>query len=183
MKISLVGLGLAALGMLGLASCAAPSAASRAGTSSAAVVVHFDHPEKFADVRDGFPGTDSGRDEILGRVQEYVVRRVGETLGANYRVTVTFTDFKLAGDFEPWRGPEWDRIRVVREIYPPAMAFTWAVTDAGGRPVVSGAEDLRDMAFQMRPILDHEDTLAYEKSMLDDWVRERIAPLARPGGA
>ena len=35
------------------------------------------------------------------------------------KLTITFTDIDLAGDFEPWRGPQWDEVRIVKAIYPP----------------------------------------------------------------
>ena len=34
---------------------------------------------------------------------------------------LTIDDIKLAGSFEPWRGPDAQDIRFLKDIYPPSM--------------------------------------------------------------
>lgn len=141
------------------------------------VNVIFDHPENFTDVKDSNMPTDSGRDAILSRLREFLVREASRTLPAGDDLTITFTDIDLAGDFEPWRGPQWDEVRVVKDIYPPAFKFTYSITDSSGKVLKQGTENIRDLNFQTRLVLDTSDTLRYEKDILKDWVRATIRGL------
>jgi hypothetical protein len=141
------------------------------------VNVIFDHPENFTDVKDSNMPTDSGRDAILSRLREFLVREASRTLPAGDDLTITFTDIDLAGDFEAWRGPQWDEVRVVKDIYPPAFKFTYSITDSSGKVLKQGTENIRDLNFQTRLVLDTSDTLRYEKDILKDWVRATIRGL------
>ncbi len=148
----------------------------RAGTvaTDSRVDVVFDHPEKFADVKDSFMDTEKGRDYILQNIRAYIVDRATRLLPAGAHLSMTFTDIHLAGQFEPWRGPQWDEVRIIKDIYPPSFQFSYEVTDASGRVLKQGKEDVRDMGFQYRAALDQTDSLRYEKSFLDDWLRYNL---------
>jgi hypothetical protein len=139
--------------------------------------VVFDHPEKFTDVKDGQFPTDKGRDWILSRIRGFLVDRTSSLLPPGDDLKITFTDIDLAGDFEPWHGAEWDDVRIVKDIYPPAFKFSYVVTDASGRVVKQGTEDIRDLNFQSRIVLDTTDTLRYEKDILGDWARSTLRGL------
>jgi hypothetical protein len=139
--------------------------------------VVFDHPENFTDVKDRDLPSDSGRDEILSRISTFMVSRATPLLPAGDSLKITFTDIDLAGDFEPWHGPQWSDVRIVKEIYPPAFKFSWVVTDVSGRVVKQGKEDIRDLNFQTRVVLDTSDTLRYEKDILGDWTNSTLRGL------
>ena len=141
--------------------------------------VIFVHPENFTDVKDGDLPSDRGRDAILARIRDYLVERTDTLLPVGDRLTITFTDIDLAGDFEPWRGLRWSDVRVVKSIYPPAFKFSYSVTDAAGRVVKQGAEDIRDLNFQTRMTIDASDSLHYEKDILDDWARSTLRDLGK----
>jgi hypothetical protein len=146
-------------------------------TLPAKTEVTFDHPENFTDVKDRDMPTDSGRDELLSRIRSYLVSRTEPLLPMGDRLKITFTDIDLAGDFEPGRGPMWDEVRIVRDIYPPAFKFSYAVTDASGRIVKQGTENIRDMNFQSRIVLDASDSLRYEKDILAEWASSSLRGL------
>jgi hypothetical protein len=141
--------------------------------------VIFDHPENFTDVKDSEFATEKGRDAILARIRDHLVERTAPLLPEGDRLTITFRDIDLAGDYEPWRGPQWSDVRVIKDIYPPAFKFSYAVTDASGRVVKQGSEDIRDLNFQMRLTPDTSDTLRYEKDILDDWARSTLGGLRK----
>jgi hypothetical protein len=83
---------------------------------------------------------------------------------------VTFTDIDLAGEYEPWRGPQFSDVRIVKSIYAPRFKFSYKVTDATGKTVKEGNEDIRDLAFDMRLTIDRQDPLRFEKDILKDWI-------------
>jgi hypothetical protein len=164
----------AALGLLAAGALRAADTAAAARTE-----VIFDHPENFTDVRDRMSPTDKGRDEILSQIRDHLVDRTSRLVPDGYKLTVKFTDIKLAGDFEPWRGPQWDDVRIVKAIYVPFFKFTYSVTDPSGRVVKSGTENIQDLDFQMRVTLDTSDPLRYEKQILDDWAGRTLRDLRK----
>jgi hypothetical protein len=81
----------------------------------------------------------------------------------------------LAGDYEPWRGPQFSDVRIVKSIYAPRFKFSFKVTDAAGKTVKEGNEDIRDLAFDMRLTLDRQDPLRFEKDILKDWISSTLS--------
>ena len=136
--------------------------------------VNFFEPEKFTDVKDSSMSTDFRRTTYLDQIRDHVLEQAKYFVPAGYHLTVTFTDIDMAGDFEPWRGPQFDDIRIIKDIYPPRLVLTFRLTDAQGNVVKEGKRDLRDTAFQMRITTSNQDSLRYEKAMLDDWLRSEF---------
>ncbi len=48
------------------------------------------------------------------------------------------TDLDLAGEFEPWRGPQFEHTRFMREAYPPRIDLEFTLKDARRRVVAGG---------------------------------------------
>jgi hypothetical protein len=164
----------AALGLLAAGALRASEAATAPRTE-----VIFDHPEKFRDVRDANIPSDSGRDSILAEIRNHLVEKASSLVPDGYKLTVTFTDIKLAGDFEPWRGPQWDEVRIVKPVYPPYFKFSYSVTDPSGKVVREGKENINDLDFQDRVVVDTNDALRYEKQILDDWAQGALRGLKK----
>lgn len=133
--------------------------------------VIFSSPEKFTDVKERDFSNDKDRDEILGRIREYIVKQADVILPSTQKLTMTFTDIDLAGDFEPWRGAQMGDVRIVKPIYPPRMKFSYKISDESGATLKEGEENLIDLAFDQRLTPDRQDPLKYEKEMLGDWIR------------
>lgn len=157
-----------------LAGAAGLMAAEAQQTPPARVSVNFIEPEKFTDVRDGNLETEKGRNAILQEIREFIVQRAEKVLPAGQRLEMTFTDIDLAGDFEPWRGPRLDDVRIVKDIYPPRLKFGFRITDEAGNVIKQGSKDLRDLAFQTRLTINRQDSLHYEKDILNDWLRSEV---------
>jgi hypothetical protein len=147
-------------------------AADVATTPAPRTEVIFSHPEKFADVRDSYNATDKGRDGILDQLRDYLVQRANYYIPEGQKLTVTVTDVDMAGDFEPWRGPQMSDVRVVKDIYPPKIDLTYTVTGPSNQVIKEGKRQLRDLAFLMKASpVSRDDTLRYEKALIDDWFR------------
>jgi hypothetical protein len=144
-------------------------------TSNIHVDVNFDHPEKFTDVKDSYMDTDKGRDSTLQLFKEYLQERAPRFLTDGQTLAITFTDIDLAGEFEPQRGPDFNNVRIIKDIYPPRLTFTYKLTDASGVVLKEGQEKLVDLSFQMSAtVIDNNDPLHYEKSMLRDWLNHQF---------
>jgi len=138
------------------------------------VEVNFTEPENFTDVKDSSFGSEKGRDATLEEIREYISEQADKLLPEGQKLTVTFEDVDLAGDYEPWLGPRGDNIRIVKDIYPPRFKFSFKVTDAAGVVVKEGSKQLSDLSFQMRLTINRQDPLRYEKDMLSDWMRSDL---------
>lgn len=165
----------AVLGALaaGILSAATPAPAPAAGP----VTVVFDHPEKYTDLKDSWSDYDNerGRDHFLPMIREYLEKTAARRLSAGQQLTVTFTDIDLAGDFEPWRGANYDDIRIVKDLYIPRLTFSFKVTDASGAVIKSGDRKLAEMGFQLGiTTAFRDDPLRYEKAMLDRWLAQEF---------
>lgn len=165
--------------MAGLGMAAALSLRAAPAAPAGRVEVVFDHPENFTDIKDQYQPTDKGMQAIMDQIRDYIVDRASPMIPAGYRFRITFTDIDLAGEFEPWRGPRWDMVRIIRPVYPPAFKFTYAVTDPSGKVVRQGSEFVRDLSFQFRTVLDTTDALRYEKQLLNDWIRFNLAGIKK----
>jgi hypothetical protein len=159
-------LAVAALLALGL------PARALAGDEARATVT-FENPEKFTDVKDSITGTDKGRDHYLKIIRTLVEEEAARLLPAGQKLTMTFTDIDLAGDYLPSMASGHD-IRVMKDVYSPRMKFTFQIADAAGAVVKEGAERLSDMNYMQTPGLNRSDELFYDKAMLRDWLRKSL---------
>jgi len=133
--------------------------------------VLFFEPTKFTDVRDSYMG-DFTRTTYLDQIRDYLLEQARYYVPEGHLLSVTFTDVDMAGDFEPWLGPRFDDIRIVKDIYPPRLDLTFRLTDAEGRVVKEGKRELRDLAFMMKITMGfRDDPVRHEKALLDDWLR------------
>lgn len=154
-----------------------PALATQAGPAGKVVRanVEFFEPKNFTDVKDSYTG-DHERTTYLDSIREHLLEQSRHFVPEGHMLSVTFTDIDMAGDFEPWRGPRFDDIRIVKDIYPPRMVLTFQLTDAEGNVVKSGKRELRDLAFMMKiPMTFRDDPVRHEKALLDDWLRTEFA--------
>jgi hypothetical protein len=160
------------LALLGLAPALHAQAAET--RTIARAEVNFFEPQKFTDVRDSYMG-DSDRTTYLEQIRDHVLEQAKYYVPEGHKLSVTFTDIDMAGDFEPWRGPRWDDIRIVKDIYPPRVVLAFQLTDAAGNVVKEGKRDLRDLAFMMKISMSfRDDPVRHEKALIDDWLRSEF---------
>ena len=108
-------------------------------------------------------------------LSEYLRKRADLVLPPGQKLDVTFEDIKLAGDFEPWHGPNAQDIRFMKDIYPPRATLRYKVTDAHGATIREGESKLSDLAYLQRTtVADSTDPLRYDKRMLDDWLNKEF---------
>src|SRR5690348_16446550 len=92
--------------VLGFGPALATSYALTPKSAEARAEVVFLEPEKFTDVRDSYNSTDPNRSGYLDQLREYVMQQARLFVPEGQKLQVTFTDIDMAGDFEPWRGPQ-----------------------------------------------------------------------------
>lgn len=142
--------------------------------------VNFFEPEKFTDVKGGHMDTDVHRTGFLEQLRDHVLTQAQRLVPPGLHLAVTFTDIDMAGDFEPWHGPRWDDVRIVKDIYPPRINLSFRVVDAEGNIVKEGRRELRDLAFLMKITLgSQQDPLRHEKALIDDWLRAEFPRVSK----
>src|SRR5690606_34014961 len=129
---------------------AACLAAPRSGAHIRVQVTHTgaDHESQIHDPAAGPcrpPGNGAGgqRDRSGPAPAEERHQRLPE--GA--RMEVTITDIQRAGRYEPWRGPDRDHIRILRDPYPPRMQLEFRITGADGQVLAEGQRKLQDLSY------------------------------------
>jgi hypothetical protein len=80
----------------------------------------------------------------------------------------------MAGEFEPWRGPQACSVRVMLDIYAPRIRLEFRLIDRDRKVVSSGARDLRDPLYLTRAGLLSTDPLRYEKYLLLEWFQREF---------
>lgn len=168
---------------LALAPLAGFAATKPAPVTDPRMQVNFFEPEKFTDVKMTEIADPRDRDELIGRIREYLVQQAKYYVPDGQVLEITFTDIDMAGEYEPWRGPQWNDVRIVKDIYPPRMQLSFRLTDAEGNVLKQGKRDLRDMSFLLKLMIDRDDTLRHEKALLDDWLQAEFGRISKKKSA
>jgi hypothetical protein len=159
----------ACLFALGVAAADAPSR----------IAVDWTDPAQFADTRENQGTFQIKPEEWLRQLSRHLQSRADRVVPAGQRLEVTFTDIARAGRVEPWRGPQWSDVRIIKNIYPPRIDLHFRLLDQAGKVVREGDRQLRDPSFMDRAVPSESDPLRYEKRMLDDWLRKEFPDTSR----
>jgi hypothetical protein len=147
--------------------------------SNSQVSVVFVEPEKFTDARRA--ELESTSSAVLRQLEAFLIDEGARYLPANMNLAIRILDIDLAGDFELFRGPQADHVRITRGLYPPRIALDFSLYDADGRTIKEGRRNLTDPDYQLRAAYPREDYLRYEKELLHDWLRRELGALDKNG--
>jgi hypothetical protein len=136
--------------------------------------VSFVEPEKFSDAADGQRGSDFGRESNLAELKEHFLRRANAYVPEGQRLEITVTDVDLAGEVEPWRSPQMQDIRIIKDIYSPRIDLSYRLVGASGAVIKEAKSQLRDLTFMMNINANRNDPRVYEKTLIDDWMRKEF---------
>ena len=139
------------------------------------ISVVFVKPDSFTDV--GYVEGERGERAILLELQRFIVDTASRYVPKPTRLEIKITDIDLAGDFELFRGPHFDHVRVNKSIYPPRIALEFRVTGSDDQTTKEGVCTLTDPDYQLRVVYPREDYLRHEKELLRDWLRGEFATL------
>ena len=150
---------------------AATQAAVEAAASPHNVSVHYIDPGNFTEARRSFGVHLIDANAYLKPLKTYIAKRASRILAPGQRLDIEVTDVDRAGEYEPWRGPEFNDIRIVKSIYPPRIDLNFTLYGADGKVLREGSRKLRDAFFLSRGMGADQDLLRYEKSLVDRWLR------------
>ncbi len=144
------------------------------------ITAEFVKPEAFTDFRESHFDSDKEREHLISEFNS-LLASLSRFVPEGQKLELRFTDIDLAGDFEPWRGPQFDQIRIMKEIYSPRMKFDFRIVDAKtGAVLRQGSEKISDMGYLMNAArIPSGDALRYDKDMLTNWVRQAFPKPAK----
>ncbi len=137
-------------------------------TPHGTVVVNYDHPENYTDFKSNFrePTSQAYMDDL----RHHLVVWAAKSLPVGQTLTITFTEIDMAGEIKPSQ----DTLRINRALYPLKLDFTWVITDASGKVVKQGKENIVNLFTGAQTGYDRNDPLFHEKDQMDDWVRQTL---------
>lgn len=141
-----------------------------AGSAWAGATVTFAKPEQFSDV----PFASWERNRVLQDLSKHF-DKLAAALPAGQELHVEVLDVDLAGRTWPgrWSNPDL-RVMNGRADWP-HMTMRYTVTQ-NGQVVRSGEETISDMSYLQRHNRYYGgDGLRYEKQMIDDWFKHKVA--------
>lgn len=172
MKTRLLTLSLIVVGAL-LTGCESQSTAPKIanGVTAADITVNFPNSDKYTECRESMNGPTS--EYYLGLLRDHLKDKAPQYLQKGEKLTVTFNDIDLAGDFLPSGRPDSDRIRIIKAIYRPRMDINFQVVGADGKVVKEGQRTLMNLDYQMDSALQQttgNPPLFYDKRVLTLWL-------------
>lgn len=141
------------------------------------VDVHYKDPQNFTEAKRSFGMHLIDADAYLQPLKDYIAQRASRILAPGQRLDIEVTDVKRAGEYEPWRGPRFQDVRIIKDIYPPRIDLNFTLYGADGKVLRQGQRKLRDAAFLSRNSISDQDSLRYEKSLIDLWLRKGAGKL------
>ncbi|MFI5336496.1 MAG: DUF3016 domain-containing protein [Opitutales bacterium] len=159
----------ASITALGFGADKAPAAAEKNP-----VTVNYIEPEKFTDFRQDRYGSDAGQAELMQIFTDHLNRIGRRVLEPGQRLEVKFTDIDLAGEFEPWRGAEFDDVRIMKDLYIPRATLEFRLLGADGKVLSEGKRQLRDLSYLLNNVQPASDGLRFDKQMLTDWMHSEF---------
>lgn len=152
---------------------AAPATSTSPISAQERVTVTYVHPHQFTESRQTGFGHRYNHGDYLGKLKAYLIRRATPMLQPGQHLAIAITDIDLAGGYEPWRGPQWNDVRFMRDVYPPRIDLDFKLTGADGRIIRQGTRKLRDLGYlhDLPASPSDTDSLRYDKALLDRWLR------------
>jgi hypothetical protein len=148
----------------------ASAAVLLAGPAAAGVTVKFSQADQYADM----PFAVSDREEVLKDLEAHFTK-LAATLPPGVDLAVEVVDLDLAGRIKPmFRGHQDIRVLGGGADWP-HMRVRYSIT-RDGATIASGEDHLSNMAYLERGNRYFSgDPLRYEKQMVDDWFKQKIA--------
>lgn len=144
-----------------------------ASVAQAGVDVTYANPEKFIDASSqrGYGGKE--RDRTLRELTRHMESQGERYLKPGQTLKIEVLDLDLAGRVEWWHPNAYD-IRIMRDIDSPSMKVRYSLEE-NGAVIASGEEWVSDKSYLMGIGARYSnDSLVYEKTMLNDWFRNRF---------
>lgn len=140
------------------------------------VEVDFNNTDHYTDLEiEGNPAYEYFAREMT----KFLAKVADKELPPDSTLSITFTQVDMAGAYEPWRGPDYQDIRIFKSIYPPRLEFKYQLVADDGQVLKEGTAKLSDLTYldTRNPIRADNDLLYYEKEMMRKWIRNKLSKI------
>lgn len=151
----------------------APLGAAAVEPAESSVSVTYVSPEQFTENRLYGRQDRFNRIDYLAQLKAYLIKQGQAVLKPGQSLHVDITDIRLAGAYEPWHGPQWSYVRVMRDIYSPRIDLDFRLVDQDGNVLREGKRALRDLDYlhSNAGLAAAEGApLYYDKALLRRWL-------------
>lgn len=138
------------------------------------ITVDYVQPEKFTDVKERQFKTSPDKNAHLKNLKSWLEKEGAKHLADGQTLRLKILDIDLAGDFEPWNGPEFQDVRVLKDIYPPRIKLQFTLQDRDGKVLGEGERELRNLAYLMESSFASRNALEHDERLLKDWLRKEF---------
>lgn len=141
------------------------------------VTVRYDNPQHFTEARSSAGAHLTDAAAYLKPLKAYIAERAARVLSPGQRLDIEVTDVDRAGEYEPWRGPRFDDVRIIKDVYPPRIDLHFTLYGSDGKVLREGSRKLRNPGFLYGIVATDQDPLRYEKGLIDGWLRKGAGQL------
>lgn len=165
--------------LAGVLSCSAAWAADEAPvdpiTEDGVVKIVWQSPKDYRDIKSSGELQSRYEKRLFETLIENINKEAAKILKPNQKLEMTITDVDLAGDMRPTFGATANDLRIIKDIYPPRMTFSYQVLE-NDKVIIAGDEKLSDMGFMGGIQSLNDKPFMYETKMLTEWLKKTIAP-------
>ncbi|WP_299790435.1 DUF3016 domain-containing protein [uncultured Shewanella sp.] len=154
---------------------AADEAVENPTTEQGVVKIQWQDPKSFRDVKAVSDIQSRYEQRTFEALTKNLNKAAGKTLKPDQKLEMLVTDLDLAGDVRPTFGATMNDIRLIEEIYPPRITFSYKVLE-GDKVIMAGDEKLTDMGFMQSVGRMNDKPYRYESKLLADWLNKTVAP-------
>jgi len=142
--------------------------------SAASSEVTWTDYKSYRDIREGNEGRKQFRERTFKSLEKHFAK-LAATLPEGQTLKFDVTDVDLAGDTNV---AGINRTRIIKHMYSPRMNFSYELLDADGKVIQADEVVVKDMNFMSGSNLKYRnESLGYEKKMLDDWFKDTFKEL------
>ncbi|MCL1146496.1 DUF3016 domain-containing protein [Shewanella marinintestina] len=144
-------------------------------TESGVVKVEWQDPSSFRDIRAASDIQSRFEKRTFDQITKNLNKEASRILEPEQKLELVVTDLDLAGDVRPTFGATPNDLRVVKDIYPPRITFSYKVLE-GDKVIMAGDEKLTDMGFMYSINKMNDKPYRYENALLTSWLKKTVAP-------
>ncbi|WP_076412060.1 DUF3016 domain-containing protein [Shewanella sp. UCD-KL12] len=144
-------------------------------TEQGVVKITWQDPKSFRDVKAASDIQSRYEQRTFESLTKSLDKEASKLLKPEQKLEMIVTDLDLAGDVRPTFGATMNDIRVIKDIYPPRITFSYSILE-GDKVIMVGDEKLTDMGFMHTTGRMNDKPLRFEEKLLADWLKKTVEP-------
>ncbi|WP_394130246.1 DUF3016 domain-containing protein [Shewanella maritima] len=144
-------------------------------TEDGMVKIEWQDPSSYRDIKTSNERQSRFEVRLFDTLTKNLNKEAEKTLKPEQKLVMQVTNVDLAGDMRPTFGATAGDLRIIKDLYPPRMTFTYQVLE-NDQVVVAGSEKLVDMTFMNSVRRSNPRPFEYESTMLKNWLNKTVVP-------